>query len=95
MRLAGGMGLPINGKIVRAANISADPETGIGNWTEEDFIRRFSQYRDKLIPVGPDEFNSPMAWPVYADIRDEDLAAIYAYLMSQPPVRHEVTIVDP
>jgi hypothetical protein len=95
MRLAGGMGMPVNGKIVRAANISADPETGIGNWTEEDFIRRFSQYRDKVIPVGPDEFNSPMAWPVYADIKDEDLAAIYAYLMSQPPVRHEVAIVDP
>jgi len=39
-------------------------------------------------------WNSPMAWPVYANIKEEDLAAIYAYLMAQPPVKHAVTIVD-
>ena len=94
MALAGGMGLPWEDKIIRAANISADPETGIGTWTEADFIERFTAYRDSKIPVAEIGWNSPMAWPVYAHIREQDLAAIYAYLMSKPPVKHAVTIVD-
>ncbi len=95
MRLAGGMGLPVNGKIVRAANISPDPETGIGKWTEADFIRRFKAYQGRAIPVEEVGYNSQMAWPIYADIKEEDLAAIYAWLRSNPPVRHEVITVDP
>jgi hypothetical protein len=94
MLLAGGMGLPSGGKLVRAANISADPETGIGAWSEADFIARFKAYRDRNIPEAEAGYNSQMAWPVYANIKDEDLAAIYAYIMAQPPVRHEVTIVN-
>ena len=94
MALAGGMGLPWEDKIIRAANISADPETGIGNWSEADFIRRFTDYRDNNIPVSEVGWNSPMAWPVYANIREQDLAAIYAYLRSKPPVTNAVTTVD-
>lgn len=94
MRLAGGMGLPIAGRIVRAANISADPETGIGSWSERDFINRFKAYRDGLVSVDEVGYNSSMAWPIYADIKDEDLAAIFAYLMSQPAVKNEVKIID-
>jgi hypothetical protein len=94
MALSGGMGLPWQDKIIRAANISADPETGIGSWSEADFIQRFKAYQNKLIPVADVGFNSPMAWTEYADIRDADLAAIYAYLMAQPPVNNAVTIVN-
>jgi hypothetical protein len=94
MRLAGGMGLPIGDKLIRAANISADPETGIGNWSEADFIKRFTDYRTSAVSVEEMGYNSPMAWPVYADLKEEDLAAIYAYLFSQPAVRHEVTVVN-
>ena len=94
MKLAGGMGLPWEDKIIRAANISADRETGIGSWTEADFIKRFADYRDNNILVADVGWNSPMAWPVYANIKEEDLAAIYTYLMAQPPVKHVVKIVD-
>ncbi|MEJ2138988.1 MAG: cytochrome C [Gammaproteobacteria bacterium] len=94
MALAGGMGLPWKDMIIRAANISADTETGIGAWSEADFIRRFTDYRERSIPVSEVGWNSPMAWPVYANIREEDLSAIYAYLMSKPPVKNVVTIVD-
>ncbi len=95
MALGGGMDFPWEDKAIRAANISADPETGIGSWSEADFVKRFTDYRDRKIPVSDIGWNSPMAWPVYANIREEDLAAIYAYLMSKPPVRNQVTIVSP
>jgi hypothetical protein len=94
MYLAGGLGMPWEDKIIRASNITADPETGIGTWSEADFIKRFTDYRDNNIPVADIGWNSPMAWPVYANIREQDLAAIYAYVMAQPPVKHAVTIVD-
>ena len=94
MALAGGMGLPWEDKIIRAANISADPETGIGSWSEADFIKRFTDYRDSNIPVTDVGWNSPMAWPVYANIKEADLSAIYAYLRSKPPVKNAVTIVN-
>jgi cytochrome c553 len=94
MRLAGGMGLPAGGKLIRAANISADPETGIGNWTEEQFIQRFKAYQARNIPWEKVGYNSQMAWPIYAHIKDEDLAAIFAWIMAQPPVKHEVQIVN-
>jgi cytochrome c553 len=94
MYLAGGLGMPWKDKLIRASNITADPETGIGNWSEADFIKRFTDYRDNNIAVADVGWNSSMAWPVYAHIKEEDLAAIYAYLMAQPPVKHAVTIVD-
>jgi mono/diheme cytochrome c family protein len=38
--LGGGNAMPdLNGRTVRTANITPDPETGIGKWTEDDFVR--------------------------------------------------------
>ena len=95
MRFGGGLGFPWEDKTVYSANISADPETGIGNWTEADFIARFKAYEGKAIPVSETGFNTQMAWTEYAQMTEEDLAAVYAYIMSQPPVRNEVNIVQP
>ena len=95
MRFGGGLGFPWEDKTVYSANISADPETGIGNWTEADFIARFKAYEGKQIPVSETGYNTQMAWTEYAKLREEDLAAIYAYIMAQPPVRNEVQIVVP
>ncbi|HBL74178.1 MAG: hypothetical protein A2W90_17650 [Bacteroidetes bacterium GWF2_42_66] len=71
-----------------AANISSD-ESGIGNWTEEQFFRamREGQYKGlvnsrKLLP--------PMPWENYKQISDEDMRAIFAYLKSTKPVRNIV-----
>jgi hypothetical protein len=78
-----------DGSIVRSTNISTDPETGIGNWSEEAFIQRFKMYADSsyVIPdVAPGEFNSIMPWTMYAQMERDDLAAIYAYLKTVKPV---------
>jgi cytochrome c553 len=71
-----------------AANISSD-ETGIGNWTEAQFIKaiREGKYKgmDNTRPLLP-----PMPWPGFAKASDEDLKAIFAYLKSTPPVENRV-----
>jgi hypothetical protein len=71
-----------------AANISSD-ETGIGNWTEEQFFKaiREGKYKgmDNTRPMMP-----PMPWTQYRTATDEDLRAIFAYLKSTPPVENRV-----
>ncbi len=80
---------------VQSANITPDKETGIGAWSEKDFIARFKafdknsgNYEDDS--VKPGDFNSPMPWQAYAGMSDEDLAAIYAYLMTVKPIQNKV-----
>ncbi len=69
-----------------ARNLTPDPETGLGNWSEDDIVKsiRTGQRADGS-PVLP-----PMPWPNYAHMPDEDAYAIAAYLRSLPAVRHKV-----
>jgi mono/diheme cytochrome c family protein len=69
-----------------APNISPDPETGIGEWTDEEIERAIREgiSRDGRV-LGP-----PMAFPYYREISSEDMDAIIAYLRSRPAVRNEV-----
>jgi hypothetical protein len=83
--------------VVRASNISPDPETGIGNWTLKQFIARFREYQGETgstIPLGKDGPNSLMPWTMYADMREEDLAAIYSFLMQEEPHNNSVIIYE-
>jgi hypothetical protein len=75
-----------------SANITPDPETGIGRWTEAQFVDRF-----KSIANAPEESlalngrkNTEMPWRDYGGMTTEDLSAIFAYLRTLPPVRHAV-----
>lgn len=64
-------------------NITSDPETGrLGHQSEDEFVTRFRAGR--LIP------GSPMPWQGYARLTDDDLRAIYRYLMTVPPVKRDV-----
>ena len=96
--LAGGHEFVLpNGKIVRATNISSDPATGIGNWTQAQFIARFRQYQGEAgqtIPMGEDGNNTLMSWTLFAGMTDEDLAAVYAYLMASEPRSNAVVVWD-
>ena len=75
--------------VVMSANISPDPHTGIGRWSEQDFLDRIYQYRDYAEQgspvVGPESF-TVMPWLNFSQLPPEDLKAIYAYLRSRPPV---------
>jgi hypothetical protein len=92
--LAGGHEFPMGGFLARSANITPDPETGIGTWTREDFLARFRRYQGKagLIPTRNGDFNSPMPWTRYAEMTEPDLSAIYAYLMQSRPIASRVEI---
>jgi mono/diheme cytochrome c family protein len=83
----------MTGGMVRSTNITPDKETGIGNWTEEAFISRFKAYADSsFIPpeIHQGEFNTLMPWTIYSTMKEEDLAAIYAYLQSLEPIHNKV-----
>lgn len=94
MEFAGGweMGLG-NNHFVTSANLTPHQETGLGTWTESDFINRFKMYADSgyVVPtVGPDEFQTIMPWVMYSQMKTDDLAAIFAYLQTLPPVENAV-----
>jgi mono/diheme cytochrome c family protein len=93
MTLAGGEPFRFPGMVVVSANITPDLQTGIGRWSEQDFLDRIYQYKEygeKGSPqVGPESFTL-MPWLNFAQLEPEDLKAIYAFLRTQPPVYHAV-----
>lgn len=90
---SGGMEFPMpDGTIIRSANITPDAETGIGKYTKEMFIAKFRLFADPN-NLDPQKYghNTPMAWnQIGMTLSDEDLGAIYEYLMAQPPVSNKV-----
>lgn len=82
--LAGGVPMHSPFGTIYSSNITPDPRTGIGRWTEADFIRAMREGVDReghhLYPAFP--------YDRYTHATDEDDRAIYAYLMSQPPVSY-------
>lgn len=99
MELAGGMEFPLpGGGTVRSANITPDRETGIGKWSEEDFLSRFKAYSDSsFVPgaVQPGQFNTMMPWTAYGKMEDNDLKAIYTYLRTVKSIKNEVEKFTP
>jgi len=96
--LAGGHEFVLpDGSVVRATNISSDLDTGIGSWTEEQFIGAFRYYQgegSRWIPVDEGGSNTLMSWTLFADMTDADLAAIYAYLIASEPRNNKVVVWD-
>jgi mono/diheme cytochrome c family protein len=74
-------GLP--GTVV-AANITSDPDTGIGLWSDGEKIRAIREGIDKhgrvLFPMMP--------YAGYRKMSDEDVQALVAYLNTLPPVKN-------
>ena len=71
-----------------AANLTSD-DTGIGNWTEEQFFRAIRKGKYKGLE-GSRDLLPPMPWQVYRGMTDADLKAIYAYLQSTKPIANIV-----
>ena len=71
-----------------AANLTSD-QTGIGNWTEENFKRALKEGKYKGLEGGR-MLLPPMPWQNFANIKDEDVKAIFAYLKSTKPVNNLV-----
>ncbi|MDR3442530.1 MAG: c-type cytochrome [Legionella sp.] len=82
---AGGLPIETPFGTFYSPNVTPDKETGIGNWTEQDFIRALKEGRD---PKGRNYFP---VFPYYyfSKVTDEDARALYAYFMSLPAVKQE------
>jgi mono/diheme cytochrome c family protein len=95
MLFAGGREFRMHGAVVVSSNITPDPETGIGKWSERDFVARFHAYRGYLKSgppsVGPEGFTL-MPWLNLSQLPPEDLKAMYAYLRAQRPVHNQVEV---
>ena len=69
-----------------ASNLTPDPETGLGTWTNVEIERALrSGVRKDGSPILP-----PMPWPNFANLTADDMASLIAYLKSIPPVKHRV-----
>lgn len=71
---------------VRGSNITTDPDTGIGAWSEDDIKRLLTQgLRPNGVPVAPQ-----MPYAFYKILTPGDLDAIAIYLKTIRPVSNEV-----
>lgn len=99
MDFAGGFVFRLpGGEIVRSVNITPDRETGIGKWSEAQFVARFKHFAQPANarrPVKIGEFQSYMPWVMYAGMTETDLKAIYAYLRTVKAVSHKVDRFSP
>ena len=69
------------------ANLTPDPETGLGGWDENMFISTIRN--GKHMGTGR-QILPPMPWEMYRNMSDNDLKAIFAYLKSIPPIKNKV-----
>ena len=75
------------------ANLTPDKETGLGDWTEQQFMQalRTGRHQGKGRPILP-----PMPYRMIGTLSDEDLKGVFAYLQSLAPVHNRVPApVDP
>jgi hypothetical protein len=69
------------------ANLTPDPDTGLGKWTEDDFVNTIRSGRHlgrgrQILP--------PMPIDMIRNFTEEDLRSIFQYLHSLPPIKNRV-----
>jgi mono/diheme cytochrome c family protein len=82
--LGGGNPIPDKeGNIILSANLTMDEATGLGNWTEEQFI--------KAVKTGirPGKIANRYPMMPYTRLEDEELSAIWAYLQTVPKIENQ------
>jgi hypothetical protein len=74
------------------ANLTPDPETGLGRWTADEFIGalRTGRHQGRGRQILP-----PMPYPFISQLTDDDLKAVFAYLQSIPAIRNQVPEPQP
>jgi mono/diheme cytochrome c family protein len=83
--LGGGNGLlDADGAVIRSANLTADDETGIGRWSEADFVR--------ALKMGFRPDGSVVHYPMtpMPELDDDEAGSIYAYLRTVPKLHNAV-----
>ena len=83
---AGGYPLKTPFGTVHGTNITPDPETGIAGWSLADFTRAL---REGKSPRG-EHYYPAFPYAYFTHLSDEDIAALYAFVMTREPVRATV-----
>ncbi len=80
--------LDFDGHIVPSRNLTPDKETGIGNWTEAQFV--------KTVKEGMRSNGTMIRYPMmpYGVLRESEIKAIYVYLRTIPAIKNEVKTVQ-
>ena len=83
-RLAGGRELVTPLGTFYTPNITPDPSTGIGRWTEADFQRALRK------GIGPDgrQYYPSFPYTSYTKLTDDDIRALWNYMRKVPAVYH-------
>ena len=80
-----------HGSVVHIASLNITPDpSGISYFDEAMFIKTI-----RTGQAGSRELTTAMPWSVFRNLNDEDLAAIFAYLRTLPPVKHRVDNTEP
>ena len=72
---------------VYAPNLTPDRETGLGSWSDEDFLRAL---RHGIAPDGS-RYYPAFPYPYFTKLTRDDILAIRAYLATLEPVRKATT----
>lgn len=88
--LAGGLRLKTDFGVFVVPNITPDPETGIGKWTDIDFMRAMTQ---GLSPTGKHYYPS-FPYTSYAHMNVQDVLDLKAYLETVKPVKNRTPAHD-
>lgn len=74
------------GATVMTANITSDPETGIGKWSDADIKKAMTE------GIRPDgrHLAPPMPFPFFKNMTRSDLDAVIAFLRTVPPIKNVV-----
>jgi len=92
-RYAGGFPFPMlpgmmGTGTVFAANLTSDPETGLGKWTVDEIASTIRTM------VRPDkrQLHGPMTWLQggWSQLDSEDITAVATYIHQLPPVKNQV-----
>jgi Cytochrome C oxidase, cbb3-type, subunit III/Cytochrome c len=93
MELAGGWEMLGPWGRVVTSNLTPDSDTFIGTATRPQFIGRFRSFADfdaSNSPAAAPGQNTIMPWLAFSHMKDEDLGAIYDYLRTVKPIKHQV-----
>jgi len=74
-----------DGSVIYSMNLTMDEETGIGRWTEEEFVKAV---KTGIVPNGQPALRQPMK--PYTDLTDGEAKAIYVYLKTIPKINKQV-----
>lgn len=83
---SGGRAIPTPFGDVISSNLTPDPETGLGNWSNEDFWQALHHGKSRdgrsLYPAFP--------YPSYSLVTRDDSDALFSYLQSIPAIKQAV-----